>query len=222
MKKKHIRFPIWDIPTRLFHWLLVTGCIVSWLSFELGYLEIHAYSGYTILSLLLFRIVWGFIGSTHSRFKDFVKGPQATIAYLRKQVLAESVGHNPLGAWSVLVLLGGVLIQAVSGLFNSDDILFDGPYKYAVDETISDWFSALHAQLFYYLLGFIALHIAAVAYYDLVKGQGLTRAMATGHKARQTTTEKPASLALALVVMLVCAASVILLVYLAPKPEIFY
>ena len=160
-------YPVWDLATRLFHWLLVVSFVTSWASFELGYMEIHAYSGYGMLALLLFRVIWGFIGSSHSRFIDFVKGPITTYHYLSGAQKQESIGHNPLGAWSVILLLVLLSVQSITGLFNSDDILFDGPYRSSIESSLADNLSAIHGQLFYIIVGFILLHLVAVFYYDL-------------------------------------------------------
>ncbi|MCG8312722.1 MAG: cytochrome b/b6 domain-containing protein [Pseudomonadales bacterium] len=221
MKQNNIHYPVWDISTRLFHWLIVASFVISWSSFELGYMDVHAYSGYGMLGLLLFRIVWGVVGSPHSRFNDFVKGPGKTFQYLRGKLKDESVGHNPLGAYSVIVLLVLLSIQCITGLFNSDEILFDGPYRSSIDTDLADSLSAIHGQLFYFILGFIGLHLSAVCYYDLVKKQGLVRAMIIGRK-QQSGRGAPVHWMVSLMVVIACTVAISLLLYLAPEPEYFY
>lgn len=214
--------PVWDISTRLCHWLIVLSIFGSWLSFETGRLDIHAYCGYTTLTLLLFRVAWGFIGSPHSRFSDFVKSPFAIIRYLKGSDKEKSIGHNPLGGWSVLALLAIMFIQGASGLFNTDDILFSGPYYASVSSEMADRLGGIHAELFYYLLGFIALHIGAVLFYDIVKKQGLIKAMLNGYKPAISGKEKPALVRLAITTLCCCAGVIFLVVYLAPDPVYLY
>jgi cytochrome b len=122
-----MKIRIWDLPTRLFHWLLVMAVIGSFMSVKLGGNAMiwHGRFGYFVLTLLFFRLIWGFVGTHHARFAQFIKSPQAILAYLKNP--AETPGHSPIGAISVLVLLGLFLAQALAGLFASDDIAFDGP-----------------------------------------------------------------------------------------------
>src|SRR5215470_756496 len=116
------RIRIWDLPIRLFHWTLVVLMAVSYFTGQAGgdWMKLHFWSGYTILTLLLFRIAWGFVGSTTARFSNFVRGPRAGASYLRSLVLGQStfdVGHNPVGGLMVVVLLLAVLVQVAVGLF---------------------------------------------------------------------------------------------------------
>ncbi|MES1262768.1 MAG: cytochrome b/b6 domain-containing protein, partial [Peristeroidobacter soli] len=118
---------VWDLPTRLTHWLFVIGLGVSWWTAETGRLEWHRWSGYALLALVSFRLYWGFVGSSTARFRNFVRGPRAIAAYLRDGN-GTSIGHNPLGALSVLALLGLLLAQIVLGLFAVDvDGIESGP-----------------------------------------------------------------------------------------------
>lgn len=170
--------PVWDIPTRLFHWLLVVGIGASWLSAENGAMEIHQTSGLLLLTLLLFRLLWGLIGSQPSRFSSFLKGPAGIRAYLSGDL--EVTGHNPLGGWSVVVLLLLPLALAVSGLMNTDDIAFDGPlYDYVSEQTV-EMAGFIHEIAFNALLIFVALHIAAIVVYRM-RGKNLVKAMISGH-----------------------------------------
>ena len=171
--------PLWDMPTRVFHWLIVCCLPLAWWSAETDNYEAHEWIGYTVITLVLFRIAWGFLGSGHSRFRDFVVGPGRVLAYLRGGE-AGSAGHNPLGGWSVLALLSLLLLQAVSGLFNSDDVLFSGPLYYAASTGFRDAMGVVHEVAFNLLLALVALHIMAVLYHQLVRGERLLGAMIRG------------------------------------------
>lgn len=178
------RVKVWDLPTRLFHWVLVALIIVLGVSGELGKLDVHMLIGPAVVALILFRIVWGFAGSETARFSHFVRGPRAILAYVAaaKAGAVRSVGHNPLGAFSVLALLGLVLLQGLTGLFTSDDILSEGPLAHLVTSKTVGLLSAVHRIGFKLLLAFIALHLAAVVFYRVVKKDDMVEAMITGEK----------------------------------------
>ncbi len=182
-----MRIRIWDAPIRLVHWALVITIAISWWTAEQGELEFHRYSGYTLLGLLLFRIYWGFAGTTTARFANFVKGPRAILAYLR--ILPKRVhdhapavpGHNPLGALSVIALLALLLLQVGLGLFAVDvDGIESGPLSSLVSFSTGRACARLHDDVFNVLLVFIGLHIAAVLFYLLYKRDNLIRPMITG------------------------------------------
>lgn len=175
---------VWDLPTRLFHWVLVALIAVLWASGEFGRLDLHMQLGQGALALILFRIIWGFVGSRTSRFGHFVRGPAAIRAYLlaARRGAVRSVGHNPLGALSVLALLTLVLAQAVSGLFVSDDIMTEAPLAHLVSAKTVSLLSSVHRIGFKLLLVLITLHLAAVLFYRVVKKDDLVRAMITGRK----------------------------------------
>lgn len=174
---------IWDLPLRLFHWLLAALVVASMVTGTLGgnALEWHMRSGYAILTLLVFRLWWGFWGGHHARFATFVRGPAAIVRYLRGQ-WSERAGHNPLGALSVVAMLGLLLVQGVIGLFANDDVLAEGPLYRLVSKETSDWLTGLHQRNFYALAALLGLHVAAVSYYRLVKRDDLIRPMITGHR----------------------------------------
>ena len=172
-------FSLWDMPTRAFHWLIVCCLPLAWLSAETENYDMHQWTGYTVLVLVLARIVWGFIGSRHSRFSDFLVGPAGVVAYIRGRGAA-SVGHNPLGGWSVLALLSLLLLQAVSGLFNSDDVLFSGPLYHAASTGLRDTMGEVHDIAFNLLLALVCLHVLAVLYHQLRKKEKLLQAMIRG------------------------------------------
>jgi len=181
------RIFVWDLPLRLFHWLLVLLIVISWTSVSIGgnAMQIHMLSGYTILTLVLFRILWGFLGSQHARFASFARGPAAVIAYLRalrRNNASQHLGHNPAGGWSVIAMLTVLLVQAATGLFANDDIATEGPLAKLVSKAMSDRITGIHhlnVKLLYVLIG---LHLAAVAFYFFRKRENLVKSMFTGFK----------------------------------------
>lgn len=176
------RHYVWDLPTRLFHWLLVAGIAAAVVSGKVGgdWIEWHGRSGLFILGLITFRVVWGFIGASTARFASFVRGPAAIKAYLRGEW--QGIGHNPLGALAVLALLGLVAAQVFSGLGANDDIAFQGPLADLVGKEGSDRLRHLHSVLFNGLSGLVGLHLAAIVFYSRVRRQSLVQAMFTGWK----------------------------------------
>lgn len=178
------RVKVWDLPTRLFHWVLVLLIVALGVSGQLGHLTIHMQIGPAVVALIVFRLIWGAIGSQTARFSHFVRGPKAVLAYLAaaRQGTVRSVGHNPLGAFSVLALLGLVLVQGVTGLFTSDDILSQGPLAHLLSSKDVALLSSIHRIGFKLLLAFIAVHLAAVLFYRLVKKDDMVEAMITGEK----------------------------------------
>ena len=181
---------LWDLPLRLFHWsllLLVSGAIAS---AELadtitGAMDWHPRFGYAILALLVFRLIWGFVGSTHARFANFVRGPAAIIDYLKhmKDAKGPSIGHNPLGALSVLALLAILLFQAISGLFlNDEDFSLEGPLFKHVSGAVSHAFRELHEANAAIIFTLIGLHITAILFYRFIKRDNLVTPMLTGNK----------------------------------------
>ncbi len=187
------RVEVWDLPVRIFHWTLVTLILFSWWSGKEGgnVMQYHMWSGYAILTLCLFRLMWGFIGSSSARFTGFVRGPGAAFAYLRNlRTLPERragvhLGHNPLGGWNVVLLLACLLLQAGTGLFANDDIVTEGPLYKLVSKETSDLLTAVHYYNFYVMLALAAAHIAAVFFYLFYKGDNLIKPMFTGYKTRQ-------------------------------------
>jgi cytochrome b len=178
---------VWDWPTRAFHWALVGLMVVSWVSVSIGGEAKlwHMRAGYAILALVLFRIVWGLAGSRHARFASFVRGPGAVLAYLKalgKRSKATYVGHNPLGGWSVVVLLLMLLLQAGTGLFANDDVITEGPLAPLIGKDLSDTVTWFHRRNGWALWSMAGVHVAAIAYYLLVLNEDLTRPMITGVK----------------------------------------
>ncbi len=187
---------VWDLPTRLFHWTLVMLMIAQWLTAEASStMDWHVRGGYAVLALVLFRLLWGFVGSETARFGDFLRGPGATLEYakaLRRGETPHYLGHNPLGAWSIVAMLVLLLIQAGTGLFANDDILIEGPLYAWVSKGTSDWLTTVHKLNFNLLLLVIAVHISAVLFYLLVKRENLIHPMLSGHKRLPPELAQPA------------------------------
>jgi cytochrome b len=171
---------LWDLPLRTFHWLLVVAVCGSLISIKIGgdWMVWHERFGLATVGLLGFRLIWGFIGSTYARFSVFVPGPGALKAYIKGQW--RGIGHNPLGALSVLAMIGLFGFQAVTGLFANDEISFNGPLYPLISSDLSDTLSGWHRQSEWYLYGLIALHIGAVMFYTLGRKNNLIKPMATG------------------------------------------
>lgn len=174
------RVRVWDAPVRIVHWLLVLLIAVSWWTAEQEMMDWHYRSGLTILGLVVFRIVWGVIGSSTARFAGFVRGPRGIVDYLRGR--SEFVlGHNPLGALSVLALLAMVAVQVGLGLFAADEDGIDsGPLSHLIDGDLSEDIAGWHETGFKLLLALVALHVAAILFYLLVKRRNLVGPMVTG------------------------------------------
>lgn len=176
---------VWDWPIRVFHWLLVLAVITLFVSGKIGgnWLEWHRRAGFLVIGLVLFRVMWGFLGGYHARFANFVRGPKGIMDYVRGKT-AGSAGHNPLGALSVLLMLLVIALQAGTGMFANDDVMLEGPYAAMVGKEMSDWLTKLHKFNSYVILGLVAMHIAAIAYYYFCKKDNLVLPMVTGNKMR--------------------------------------
>ena len=211
-------YPLWDLPVRLIHWSLVVYLPLAWWSAEEGNMDLHGRVGYTVLVLVATRLVWGLVGSRHARFSDFLVGPRAILHYLKGQG-ARSRGHNPLGGWAVLVLLGLLLAQATSGLFNSDDIMFNGPFYYAASTGFRDRMGVVHEYAFDLLVVFVALHLAAVLFHQLRLKEKLIQAMIRGKAQGREGQARPVSLILALVIAAALAGGLAVGIEYAPRPQ---
>lgn len=191
---------IWDLPVRLFHWLLVLAILLSYLTGEFGddladalleqdiffdAIVWHARIGYFVLSLLLFRIAWGFVGSSTARFLQWPAAPSQLWHYLKQISRGEKpsfAGHNPLGSYAVLAMLLLLMIQVGTGLFSEDDIMFSAPLASLVSSETSELMHEWHHLNFDLLLIMIALHVTAVTVYHLWFKEPLVPAMFTGRK----------------------------------------
>jgi cytochrome b len=177
---------LWDLPTRIVHWALVVLLLVSWFTGGEN-MQLHRWSGYGVLALLVFRLWWGVAGGSTARFASFLKGPGAVAAYLKTvggRTPSDTAGHNPLGAWSVVAMILVMLVQVGLGLFASDiDGLESGPLSHLVDFDASRAAAELHELSFRVLQALVALHILAIGYYWVWKRQNLVGAMITGKRA---------------------------------------
>lgn len=178
---------VWDIFVRAFHWLLVAAIGFCWFSGKQGgnWMEWHMYSGYSIIVLIVLRIIWGFVGGRYARFSAFIYSPKTTFQYavsLFKGQEKHYLSHNPLGAIGVFLLLGLCLAQAGTGLFATDDIMTDGPLMSWVSYDLSLQLTKLHKLIFNGLLGVIGLHIAAVLFHQFFRKERLLQGMITGKK----------------------------------------
>lgn len=221
LQTKKVR--VWDLPLRLFHWLLAALIIAAIVTENIGGNAMiwHFRIGYAVLTLLAFRLIWGFAGSHYSRFSSFIYSPKALIKYLRNPSFYPA-GHSPLGALSVFALLLVLSGQAISGLFSTDDIAFDGPMvKFASSEWVSrlTWYhTEVSAFLVYF---FVGLHVAAIAWYAL-RRRNLVTPMITGDAAVDTDIPPAGDSAglrlVALLLLAACAGGVYYLVTL-PAPS---
>lgn len=177
---------IWDVPVRLFHWGMVTCLIVSYWSIENAYFEIHEKSGLILLCLLVFRILWGFVGSETARFGQFLKPPGTVLRYssdLWNYRSQPSVGHSPLGGYAVMVLLAALFVQVVLGLLSQTEFgVFEGPWSDIVREEQSLRFTEWHEDFFDILLLLGIVHVAMVAAYFVWQSNDLIGPMVTGKK----------------------------------------
>lgn len=229
---------VWDLPLRMFHWLLVLNIAASWYTAENGeeylsvgdrayaYIEIHFFLGYLALALVAFRVIWGFVGPKHARFSNFLAGAKKLLDYagtvLRRDA-RPSIGHNPLGGWMVVLMLAMVGSQAFTGLFmidNSD--IYPAIYHGSVSGELVSIFSRFHRINFDVLLWVICLHVLAILFYVFYKRQNLVQPMITGKKPAAVVPESEAiagsQLLKALVVALVCAGGIYALIKFAPPP----
>jgi cytochrome b len=174
---------VWDLPTRLFHWLLVAAVGGAYFTGENGgnWLVWHERLGVFIVGLVAFRLTWGFVGSTYARFSTFVRGPSSIKAHLAGQW--KGLGHNPLGALSVLALLALVSLQFSTGLFaQNDDTGFAGPFFALVSDNLGSIATRLHHKIFDVLAILVGLHVAAVVFYTRFKKDNLVKPMIVGTK----------------------------------------
>lgn len=171
---------VWDLPTRIFHWALVACIIAAFVTAKIGGNAMiwHGRLGLAILGLLVFRIVWGFVGSTYARFAQFVRGPAAIRAYLKGEWRGQ--GHNPAGALSVLALLGVITAMAGTGLFANDDIAFEGYLMPLIGSDLSGRITGIHHLFEKVLMLLVVLHVGAIVFYARVRKHNLVKPMLTG------------------------------------------
>jgi cytochrome b len=178
---------VWDLPVRIFHWAVLAAFVLQAVTGYLGghWMGLHVYSGYALLVLVAFRVLWGFWGSTHARFSSFIAGPAATWRFARRLFSRQAVpqlGHNPLGGWSVVLMLASLAVQAASGLAAHDGVMTGGPLAKHVSIELSIALGTVHRWNFWILAVLVALHVLAVAYHWFFKREDLLAPMFTGVK----------------------------------------
>lgn len=221
MDKRTVAVRVWDVPTRLFHWLLLV-CVGALFATGLtggGWILWHERIAYFTIGLLLFRLIWGLVGGRTARFADFVRGPSAILRYV-KTGASPTLGHNPLGALSVLALLAALLVQGATGLIIDDEIATQGPLAHKVPSAWVSLATTIHRINKWVIGVLVAMHVLAILYYQFVRKERLVRAMISGVKevdpsqAQPDVERKPIA---ALVVALVVVAFVYWLVVIYPK-----
>jgi cytochrome b len=213
---------VWDLPVRLFHWLLVLLFAASWLTAEFAFMTLHFWAGYGIAVLLIFRLGWGIVGPRYARFASFLAGPGRVWGYLRRWAAGkvdEPAGHTPAGGWMILLLLGLLAAQVTTGMLNSHDGLDAGPWYWAASSATRELAHAWHPRLFDLLLVFAAVHIIAVLVYRLWPGIDLIGPMVTGRKRTMAPAIPGSRLPLAGVLLLLAAVAVWAIVCAAPPPS---
>jgi cytochrome b len=215
---------VWDIPVRLFHWLLVLCLFGQWLTAEVleDAMDIHFYIGYFTLGLIIFRLIWGFVGTKYAKFNSFIAGPKAMSTYLRSVISKQhtfSIGHNSVGGLilpGVIILVG---LQAISGLFTTDDIVYSGPYYASADTDLQQLMQWLHHNVFDILLAIIGLHLVAIGWYLVFLKHNLIRPMLDGKKAvAEKDSIGHSQLIKAILIMCLVAVFVYWLVEINPPP----
>jgi cytochrome b len=189
------RITVWDWPVRLVHWVLVLLLPALWWTGEEGKFTWHMILGVSMLGLLVFRVLWGFVGSRTARFASFVRGPRTVAAYFTGEPRRQRkpvIGHNPLGGWSVLAMLALLICQVSLGLVAGDpDDSAVGPLNHLVSYTTANTATGLHELLFNIILALVGLHVAAVLVYLFIKADNLIMPMITGRKAYPVTVQQP-------------------------------
>jgi cytochrome b len=210
---------VWDIPIRVFHWLIVALVAAAYATWRLNWMVWHGWVGDALLTLLVFRLLWGFFGGETARFSRFLTSPRTAFRHLKYAFRREpdrQVGHNPAGGWMVLVLLVLLLAETVTGLYIANDIADEGPLTEIVPPWAANAIASSHAILWDALLAAIVLHILAIAGFAAIKGQNLLRPMITGTKVLPASIAAPqaGSLVRAGLLLLGCAVAAAFLVNL--------
>src|SRR5579871_1820699 len=219
MSNSALAVRVWDLPVRLYHWLIVVLIAAAYATWRLNWMVWHGWIGDLTLALLLFRLLWGFFGSETARFSHFLTSPRAAFQHLKYIFLREpdrQVGHNPAGGWMVLLLLALLLAEALTGIYVANDIADVGPLTAIVPAAAADAIDVSHAIIWNVLLAAIAVHVLAIAGYAAVKGQDLVRPLITGTKTMPEPVTAPprmASVARAAVLFVVSAAAAIVIAW---------
>jgi cytochrome b len=202
---------VWDAPTRLFHWLVVVLVAAAYATWRANWMIWHGRIGDVLLTLLLFRLLWGFFGSEPARFSRFLTSPRKAKQYLLHALRREpdrQAGHNPAGGWMVLLLLFLLLAETLTGLYVANDIADVGPFTEISPASVADAIAALHAMFWDALLGAIALHLLTIFVYAAAKGQNLLLPMITGTKFLPTNVPPPRIASLTRAAFLIAGSAV--------------
>ena len=215
-----MQWPLWDRAVRVIHWYLPLAIAFMWWSGEEGLYDWHSWVGYSLLVAVGTRVCWGIIGSQSARFAAFLASPSAVVAYVRGRPYQGEV-HNPLGGWATVILLLVIFLQGLSGLFVTDDVMFEGPLMFWGGEW-SGVFAEWHELNWLVLQVLIVLHLVALTYHQLYRKEPLIGAMWWGKTKSRFSLSKPKNTGLALVIALIIAGLLFLLITLAPQAPSYY
>jgi cytochrome b len=202
---------VWDLPTRLFHWLIVVLVAAAYVTERLNWMDWHARAGEAVLALVLFRLLWGCFGSETARFRSFLASPAAAVHHLRHIFRREpdmQAGHNPAGGWMVVLLLALLLGETLTGLYVNNDVADTGPLTQWVPAWIANATTDLHTILWDALVAAVAMHLLAIALYAAAKGHNLLRPMLTGRKLLPTMVREPRLASMWLALLLLAGAGI--------------
>lgn len=213
---------LWDAPIRLFHWALVLLVITSFVTGKVGgeWMAWHLRSGYAILTLLLFRIVWGLVGSTTARFSSFLKGPGTALKYARGLMARQhvpAVGHNPLGGWMVLAMILILLVQVTTGLFADDEVSTQGPLSIFASAKLVSRVNQVHEVNQWIIVGAVVMHLLAISFYQWGLRYNLVGPMFDGGVLPPDSPARRGSMVLAAVIFVVASSVVYWLVVILPR-----
>ena len=215
-----MQWPLWDRAVRVIHWYLPLAIAFMWWSGEEELYDWHSWVGYSLLVAVGTRVCWGIIGSQSARFAAFLASPSAVVAYVRGRPY-QGEGHNPLGGWATVILLLVIFLQGLSGLFVTDDVMFEGPLMFWGGEW-SGVFAEWHELNWLVLQVLIVLHLVALTYHQLYRKEPLIGAMWWGKTKSRFSLSKPKNTGLALVIALIIAGLLFLLITLAPQAPSYY
>jgi cytochrome b len=185
---------VWDVATRLFHWLTVVLVIACYVSWRMNRMNWHSWTGDALLALVLFRLLWAFFGSETARFSSFLASPRAAARYLAVLMRRQpdrQIGHNPVGGWMVLLLLALLLAEALTGIYVANDVADEGPLTETVPALVANLITDLHAYFWDALLIAALLHVMAILLYAAVLRHDLVTPMITGRKTLSVGTKPP-------------------------------
>lgn len=194
MNRSGHKILVWDAPTRLFHWLTVALGTAAYATWQVNWMDWHAWTGDAVLALVLFRLLWGFFGSETARFSAFVSSLGSVAAYVATLLRRDGdcqVGHNPAGGWMVLLLLALLVAEALTGLFVNNDVANEGPLTELVPTTIANLITDLHLYFWDALFAAVILHVLAILFYASAKQHDLVTPMITGFKTLPEDIKKP-------------------------------